>query len=217
LNNQFCSLFSRAGAGGGPRGEEQFRILEGSLQQLILNYAKSKTRGIDAEISFRKELDNIGTLKTRLNYTHVFQLDDFLDPVNPGVADQTLFELGDPQNAFNYDTEFKRGNLTLGVQFRYIGKQVLNNYEDFFSKQGRAPENADYAGRKFYPSTVYQDVRFGLEVNDKFNLYGGVDNVFDRKPPFGLTGLGGEANRAGGSGIYDVRGRYFYIGVKGKL
>ncbi|MDB5733248.1 MAG: TonB-dependent receptor, partial [Variovorax sp.] len=31
LSNPFCGLFQRAGASGGPRGEQEFRILEGSL------------------------------------------------------------------------------------------------------------------------------------------------------------------------------------------
>jgi outer membrane receptor protein involved in Fe transport len=222
-NNQFCALFQRSSApdtflpdgtrvGNGPRGEFQFQILEGSLQQTLLNYAKSKTRGIDVEAAYKRDIEEIGTtLSTRLTYTHVFQNDDFLNPADPGRADQTLFELGDPQNAFNWDTEFKRDNITLGFQLRYIGKQVLNTFEDFFAKQGRPPENADYAPLKFYPSTWYQDVRLGLDVNDKFNIYGGVDNLFDRKPPFGLTGTGG------GSGIYDTRGRFFYAGVKAKF
>ena len=88
---------------------------------------------------------------------------------------------------------------------------MLNFYEDFFTKQGRPPENADFAAKKFFPSIFYQDVRFGLDVNEKFNFYGGVENVFNRKPPFGLTGTGG------GSGIYDTRGRFFYAGVKAKF
>jgi outer membrane receptor protein involved in Fe transport len=211
LNNQFCTLFRRAGAAGAASGEVAYQIIEGSLQQTSLNYAKSKVRGLDIEASYKRELDNIGTLSTRVVYTHMFQIDDFLDPANPGKADQTLLELGDPKDALNWDTEFKRGNVTLGFGFRYIGKQVLNTYEDFFSKQGRPPENEDYAAVKFYPSTFYQDVRVGLDVNKSFNIYAGVDNVFDRQPPFGLSGTGG------GSGIYDTRGRFMYAGVKAKF
>jgi outer membrane receptor protein involved in Fe transport len=54
----------------------------------------------------------------------------------------------------------------------------------------------------------YHDVRLDLRVTDKFNIYAGVDNLTDRLPPLGLTGVGA------GSGIYDVRGRYLYAGVK---
>lgn len=213
LNNQFCALFQRQGATGtGPFGEQPFRILEGSLQQTVLNYAKLKVRGIDIEAAYRREIEEIDTtLSMKINYTHVFQEDDFLNPADPGRADQTLLELGNPEDSFNWDVEFKRNKVTLGFQLRYIGKAVLNTYEDFFSKQGRAPENADYGPVRFYPSTWYQDVRLGVDINEKFNFYGGVDNVFDRNPPFGLTGTGG------GSGIYDPRGRFFYAGVKAKF
>ena len=208
LNNQFCTLFRRAGAGGAATGEVGFQILEGSLQQTLLNYAKNIVRGIDVEANYKRDLGNNFQFKTRFVYTHLFQVDDFLNPADPSRADQTLFELGDPQNAFNWDTEFKRGDITLGFSLRYIGKQVLNNFEDFFPKQGRPPENADYAAVKFYPSVFYQDVRIGFDISKDFNFYAGVDNIFDRKPPFGLTGTGG------GSGIYDTRGRYMYAGIK---
>ncbi len=211
INNQFCALFKRAGAAGAASGEVAFQILEGSLQQTLLNYAKSKTRGVDVEASYKHELDGIGTYSTKLTYTHVFQNDDFLDPARPGRADRTLLELGDPKDAFNLDTELKRGGLTVGFQLRYIGKQVLNTFEDFFSVQGRPPENADFAARKFYPHVFYQDIHMGFDVNKRFNIYGGVDNIFNRQPPLGLTGTGG------GSGIYDVRGRSFFAGVKAKF
>jgi len=47
-----------------------------------------------------------------------------------------------------------------------------------------------------------------VDLDKKFNMYVGVDNVTNVQPPFGLTGVGG------GSGIYDVRGRYFYAGFQ---
>ena len=109
---------------------------------------------------------------------------------------------------FNLNTELKHGALSFGVQVRYIGEQVLNEYEDFFIKQGRPPENADYADRQYYTDIWYEDIRLGLDVNDKFNIYAGVDNVSDKVPPLGLTGTGG------GSGIYNSIGRYFYAGFK---
>jgi outer membrane receptor protein involved in Fe transport len=56
LNNPFCDLFQRAGAGGGPRGEIQFQILEGSLQQTQQNYARLTARGIDFEMTYRHKL-----------------------------------------------------------------------------------------------------------------------------------------------------------------
>jgi outer membrane receptor protein involved in Fe transport len=91
---------------------------------------------------------------------------------------------------------------------RYVGKMVLNAYEDFFSVQGRPPQNPDYADRKFYPAKFYHDVRLGVDIGPKYNFYMGVDNLTNTIPPFGLTGIGG------GSAIYDNRGRFFYAGAK---
>jgi outer membrane receptor protein involved in Fe transport len=211
LNNQFCSTFQRAGAAGGPRGEPAFGILQGSLQATPLNYAKLKVRGIDAEIAYRHKLGEIGTLSTRANYTHQFQNDQFLDPTDPNFADQLLLELGVPQDKAIWNVDLKSGPITFGYQMRYIGKMTTFAYESFFSKQGRPPQNADVAQQRFYPAVFYHDARIAIDAGNRFNFYIGVDNVLNRKPPLGLTGVGG------GSGTYSNRGRFFYSGVTAKF
>ena len=210
LDNPFCSLFQRAGPGGGPRGEQQFRVLEGSLLQSTLNFAKLKVRGIDTEVAYRKTFD-WGTLGLRGVWTHVLQNDGFTNPADPGRANRFIKELGDPQDQVNFNANVKSGKVTVGYQMRWIESQVLNTYEDLFSVQGRAPENADYADTQFYGDVYYHDARIDFDVDDRFNVYMGVDNITNRMPPFGLTGVGG------GSGIYDVRGRYFYAGAVAKF
>jgi outer membrane receptor protein involved in Fe transport len=212
LDNQFCGLFQRAGAGGGAGGEEAFQIIEGSLQQIVLNYASSTSRGIDLEASYSHELGSIGRLNTRLVYTRTLQRDDFLDPSDPQHADQILLELGDPRDAFNLNADLNHGPLTLGYELRFIGRMVLNAYEDTFSVQGRPPQNADYADRRYYPSVVYHDVRASYDFTDSLNAYVGIDNVADKVPPLGLGS--GLLLTAEGGGIYDARGRFFFAGAK---
>jgi outer membrane receptor protein involved in Fe transport len=141
----------------------------------------------------------------------ILQRDDFLDPANPNLPDRGLRELGDPKDAFNVNIDYQNGPLTLGYQMRYLGKQVLLNYEDIYSLAGSPPQNADYADQHWYPSVVYQDLRVAYDINDAWNTYLGCDNITDKIPPLGLTGT------AEGSGIYDVRARYFYAGVKVKF
>jgi outer membrane receptor protein involved in Fe transport len=212
-DNQFCELFTRAGAGGGPRGEIPGQILENSLQVVPLNYAKLKVRGLDVEASYRRRLGNIGNLSTRVNYTRVFQNDQFLNPVDPDRADQILFELGDPRDAVNWNVDLKTGPFTFGYQMRYIGKMLLNGaqFEDFFSKQDRPAQNPDFADRRFYPEIFYHDVRIGIDAGDKFNFYVGVDDITNRKPPLGQSGIGG------GSGIFRNIGTFFYAGAVAKF
>jgi outer membrane receptor protein involved in Fe transport len=215
IDNQFCALFQRWGAAGGPdydgslnHPESPYALVNGTLQQTLLNYASSTAKGIDFELGYSHSAGDAGTVKTRLLYTLMLERDDFLDPSNPADADQTLLELGDPEDAFNFNVDYERGPLTLGYQLRYIGKQVLFNYEDTFSLQGEPPQNADYADTRFYPSLMYQDVRIAYDINDSLNAYLGCDNLTDELPPLGLTGA------TEGGGIYDPRGRYFYAGVK---
>ncbi len=211
LNNQFCNLFQRAGPAGGPKGEIEHQILEGSLQQIVLNYAKLKANGIDVELSYAHDFEGIGRLGTRLNYTHVLQRDQFLNPADPTRADQILGELGDPKDSFNWEFDAKHGPVALHYELRYIGHMTLNTWENVHSVQGRPPENADYADRVFYPAVFYHNVRVGLDATDRFNFYVGCDNISNRLPPFGLTGV------TEGSGIYDPRGRFFYAGIVAKL
>jgi len=208
LNNQFCHLFERAGPGGGPRGEVPLQILEGSLQQTTLNYAKRTARGIDFEMSYNHSIADLGKFATRLVYTNTLERNDFLNPADPGRADQILQELGDPEHAFNWTFDFLHGPLNLGYELRYIGKMVLNEAEDTFVVQGRPPQNADYADRRYYPSVIYHNVRAGYDFGHSMSAYFGIDNLANKEPPLGLTGTGG------GSGIYDPRGRFYYAGAK---
>jgi outer membrane receptor protein involved in Fe transport len=211
LSNQFCGLFQRAGAGGAPTGEVPFQILEGTLQQTSLNYASSTSRGIDFEVSYNGNLGDVGKLGTRLVYTRTLQRDDFLDPAFPNLADQLLLELGDPKDAFNLNVDFSMDKLRFDYQMRYIGRMVVNFAEDFYEVNGDPPENEDWAYRRNFPAVMYHDVRAGFDFTDDINGYVGIDNVKNKVPPLGLTATGG------GSGIYEARGRYFYMGVKWTL
>jgi outer membrane receptor protein involved in Fe transport len=209
LNNQFCGLFQRNMSGGtGPQNEVPFQILEGSLQQVVLNFAKSQSRGIDIEAAYRFDIPSIGRVNTRVIATRTLQRDDFLDPVNPNRANQILQELGDPRNQVNFDLDLVAGKWTFGYELRYIGKMLVTTAEDIFGVDGMPPQNKDFAPTTFYGSTTYSDVRVAYDPNRQWNFYVGVDNVTDNLPPLGLTGTGG------GSGIYDARGRFFYGGLR---
>ena len=211
LANQFCSLFARAGSTGGARGEIPFQILEGSLKQIAVNYARRTARGVDLDGSYRLALGAVGTLNSRLIYTHMLERANNMDPVLPGLSDQSLLELGDPKDAVNLSLALTHGKATVTWNVRYLGKMVLNQYEDTYSVQSRPPQNVDYADVQFYPSATYHNLRLDYDVSKIVKAQVGVDNLSDRQPPFGLA-----ANTEGG-GIYDVRGRFYYLGVRANL
>ena len=210
LSNPYCGLFQRAGAAGGPNGEEQYQIIEGSLLASSLNYAKMRARGLDINVSYNHTF-GFGRISSHLDWTRVLERNNYLDPTDPGYADRILSELGDPKNAFNWSTDLTRGKVTLSYEMRYIGPMVVDAYEDWFSVQGRDPENPDYADHTWYPKVFYHNIRVAYEVNDRFQIYMGADNIGNKRPPYGATGI------TDGSAIYDNRGRYLYTGVVAKF
>lgn len=219
LNNQFCALFQRnAGPGAGPQGELAGVILQGSLTAVPLNYAALKRRGIDIEIGYRRNLDENTRLNARLILSHQLQNSNYVNSSFPDFENRIMSELGDPRDEFLFNLDLTHRGVTIGYQMRYIGRQVLNLYEDFFplgtacSANGTCPPNdADWADRQFYPSVMYHDARINFEVARDFSFYAGVDNFTNREPPLGLTGNGA------GSGIYNVRGRNFYAGFRARF
>jgi outer membrane receptor protein involved in Fe transport len=214
--NSFCDLFQRNGAGAGPRGEVPFQVLEATLLESSANYAKLKVRGVDTALDYRHDF-GWGDANLRVVWTHVLQNDAFLDPDDASFADQALYEVGDPKDRLTANASLKVGKTTFGYQLRYIGRQVFGEAENTISVQGRDPVNADYAEFKGYPAVFYHDVRLDYEVNDKFNLYFGVDNLLNRFPPFGSTAVGAGFDNVGVTGIFDNRGRYMYAGIVAKM
>lgn len=214
--NAFCDLFQRAPASGtGPSGEQGFRIVEGSLIQGPINFAKLVAKGIDVEVAYRRNIPNIGRFDSRLTWTHVLNRSDFTDPTTPDFEDVIVGknggELGDPRDAFNWNSTLQHGRFTLGYQMRYLSEMYVNSYEDTNEVQGRPAENPDVTDILKYPARFYHDLRLGIDVGPKYNFYLGVDNVTNVKPPYDLNGIGGF------SGIYDARGRFFYAGFSAKF
>jgi outer membrane receptor protein involved in Fe transport len=220
-DNAFCKLIQRnPGPGRGPKDEVPGQILQGTLIAASANFAALKRKGVDVEVAYRQALGENSRLDTKLIYTHQIQNSNFVNPSLPDFENRILSELGDPQDEFQWNVNLKVDQVTFGYQMRYIGKQLINGaaYEDFFPLKGATtpngstpPNNADFSDIRFNPSTLYHDVRVNFEVAREFNFYTGVDNLFGRNPPLGLTGIGD------GSAIYPIRGRQFYAGVKARF
>jgi outer membrane receptor protein involved in Fe transport len=210
LNNPFCGLFQRAGASGGPNGEQPFRVIEGSLLQSTANFAKLKVEGIDFAAAYRHTF-NWGSANATMVWTRAITNDQYTNPADPSFINRLIAEPGNPKNRINLNTQAKVGAVTFGYQFRYIGRTYLNTWEDYNALNGQPPQNADYAPIKMYPGVGYHDIRLDADVTEKFNIYLGIDNIGNKMPPYGLTGVGD------GSGIYDTRGRFPYLGVVAKF
>jgi len=170
------------------------------------NFAAQETRGIDVEIAYRRTFGNGHRLTARAIGTYVLRLNNFTNPQNPTVPNRQRSELGDPSFAANFNLNYDFGALDITYNLRYIGRQTIGVYEAQNAFDGNPPQNADQFPRIWYPDVFYHSIRMGYQVNERFSVYGGVDNIGDRQPPLGLLGT------AGGD-PFDSIGRYFYFGV----
>ena len=217
-DNQFCALFERAGAGGGPQGEAPGQVLEGSLVQTPLNFASLKRRGIDFQATYSRAVsDNVG-VSSRVYYTHQLKNSNYLDPTQPNFENRILSELGDPEDEVVFNVDFtinKRYKLGYGAQ--YIGPMLTTTYENLYSLQGRPPQNADVVDIQKYPSVLYHNVRGSFLIGGDgsgttgLEWFAGIDNVTNKKPPLGSTATGA------GSAIYRVMGRTYFTGFRARF
>ncbi|HEX4736102.1 MAG TPA: TonB-dependent receptor [Allosphingosinicella sp.] len=200
LNNQFCQLLS-------PR--TPFGLFQSpALISAGINFAKQTSRGIDFDLSYRHTFSNDNHLSVRGVATYTLERNNYLDPINPTLYTRQLSTLGDPVFSASLITALTHGPFTLQYTLRYIGTMTIFSYETTHSVQGNPPQDPDASSPARYPQVFYHDFRLETKVDNRFRFYLGVDNAFDKQPPFGLTGTG-----AGGA-IYSNIGRYFYSGVQ---
>jgi len=170
-------------------------------------------------------------LDTSLIWVHGLQNSNYENVLDPTFENQLLGELGDPKDEGRLDADLKVGNVTFGYNMHYIGWQYISAAEDQISlptacnvagdPNSCPPLNADFATPLKFPVTTYHGFRIQWDTGPAFGtlkniqVYAGVDNVFDRHPPLGITGTGtGPVATIGNAGIYDVFGRRFFGGIK---
>jgi outer membrane receptor protein involved in Fe transport len=176
------------------------------------NFARLVTSGIDFDLAYRTRISDDVRLNLRgvLNYT--FKKNLHSDVNAPDFIDRILGETGDPVWAANVSANLEYKIFNFGYRLRVIGKTTSFGaaWETQHPLQGRPPTDPDAFPVVMYPEVFYHDVRIDINATKRFKFYMGVDNVFDRLPPFELLG-----NEAGVP--FNPTGRFFYGGVEVKF
>jgi outer membrane receptor protein involved in Fe transport len=193
IDNQFCDLITRNPNTGG------FTF----LRQVLLNFARSETAGVEASAQYRF---NVGEHNITLNGsgTWVDKLNDFPDPLDLEFVDPELGELQRPEWAARGALTWDWKDLSVTWSTTWLDKQALRSVEiesvgttgsDTFS-----PENG------LASDTFIHDVAFSYDASDNFTVYGGVNNVFNKKPFITEQ-------------AYPVSpvGTYFFLGVRASM
>ena len=192
LDNAYCALIERSDTTG----------YVSDYSVIPANVASFKTSGLDVTMQYRFEpFDNAGRFGISLSGNYLNEL-------------KFVPSLGaEPENEMHsaaYPAPRYSGNLDLTWE---KGAFTLNYGIDWYSKTRRVTReqqaaNPDYIepGYFWYRERWEHSLYAGVDIDDRFELYGGINNLFDRKPDVGSI-------------AYPVspEGRAFYVGFKAKV
>jgi outer membrane receptor protein involved in Fe transport len=198
-----------------------------SVRALYRNQSAYETSGVDFAFDYSLPLDSLmsgsaGNLLFRLTASHTLET---IIPSGVDVAGQVGGDQGflsdfasSPDWSGNLTVSYLNGPFSATVQTRYVspGPLDLQNPKTDPTEPGYNPllsysvtDNSVGGYFVFGLNAAYDFKWFGTE---RFELWGSVNNVLDRDPPFSAGAVGG-ANAT----FYDALGRTYRVGVRLKL
>ncbi len=199
INNVFCSLITRGGA---VFGGDEYTI--SNVNVADINIGKLSARGVDWQIEYNFTAASLidswnGDITLNLTGTYLDKLEELVDPTEPNSLLVEDGEGDDPHWRANFDITYVNGPLAVNWNMRYIGSAVADvqlpeRYED--------PEIA---------AKIYNDLFISYDLTDRYNVFLGINNVFDEIPPRNPLVF---RNGFGDGALHDNIGRYFFVGGK---
>jgi outer membrane receptor protein involved in Fe transport len=200
-----CALVAR-----GPDG------IISEVRAFQLNLNKLITRGVDAELDYRVPLGGDSSVGFNLLGSYVKDLItvDAVGPVDRAgqTGQQYLGALGIPKWTVTATTTLQLGRFTATVENRYIPKgkyeATLIGPED----EGYSPTLPTSIASNRIAGRLYTNLGLQLAIETtsraKFEVYGAVNNLFDRDPPPSPGNTGTNPT------LFDTIGRAFHAGVR---
>ncbi|MBN8820314.1 MAG: TonB-dependent receptor [Sphingomonas sp.] len=192
LNNIYCNVISRSASTG---YISNFSIIPA-------NVASFQTAGLDVTLNYRFEPSPaLGTFNLRLvgNYLDRLQFVPSVGAAIENERDSSVYPA--PKYTANFDLTWSKGPFTMnyGINWWSKTRRVTREQE---------AANPDYAPAQYiwYSQKWEHELYVRYTVDDRFDIYAGVNNLWDRKPDDGAV-------------AYPISavGRSFYVGVKTKL
>lgn len=182
-----------------------------TVDNLSINIAKLKTRGLDLEASYRLPLSDFSSLPGELNF-RVFATKVFEYTTNDGVVKLDLLGQTSGRNTdptvpnwnVNGSIGYSDDILSLLAQGRFIS---AGRYDNRYV-EGRDINN-NHTPSRFYLN-LSASVRLLGDGKRKLELYGVVNNALDQDPPIVPNAASGATNFT----YYDVIGRSFIGGIR---
>lgn len=180
------------------------------IQQITLlqvNLNSRRVKGIDFDLSYRGGLGG-GTVTLRALATRTLTYTDT-------VGGLTIKQAGFYNTANQLTVPKWRGTLSVNYEAGpfalYVQERIIGGYE-----QMPPLPTLVYAEPHVDP-VFYTDITLTAKVggeNSHFELYGTVNNLFDKKPPFIPNRFAAGLGYPTAPGLYDLDDRYFTVGAR---
>lgn len=201
--NQYCDLMERTPtaivADSIPAGGVSF------FTTTSVNVASFQTSGIDLAVRYRLNPEdwgieqNIGRFQFALNATNLRDYTFQESPLSP--PDEQVGEPNLPEWQAMFDVTWMMGNFTLNYGYSWFSET-----ERFSPEQiANDPLIVDPAYFNYSERSVH-DLYASYDIDDRYQIYGGVNNFTDQQPDRGAA-------------AYPVGnlGRFFFVGARAKL
>lgn len=176
-----------------------------------VNIASYDIRGIDVEARYAFDLGqlagdrDLGRLSLQAIATFYDEAEYQPLPNGPytnllGFAGGTTSDQGFLRRQGNLTLGYSFGNFGASWQARYIGR---TDQSPFIS--------ADYPE---IGSHMYHNLRVSFRPTQKTEIYAGANNLFDKEPPFFVSGASGTQALDTIPAYYDVFGRTYFAGAR---
>jgi outer membrane receptor protein involved in Fe transport len=188
IDNVFCSAIDR----------DPVDFSADNVRSVLINASRLRARGVDVGLNYRRP---VGPGTVGLSFKGSYLISS-VTRSTPGIDAGNVTNDGsfsNPRFKATLLTSYQLGDFSIALDTRFLSAANVNV---------NSASNEQYPDYKV-PARVFNNVSLSYDINDRFQVGLGVNNLFNVRAPF-LPGIFAD------SGVYDQVGRYFYgtIGLK---
>lgn len=198
------------------------RFPNGKLRRIstrLVNVAEIETSGVDVNVGYSRPTGLISgdRLGVNLLYTRLLSLEK--RSYIGGPLEENLGQLyaegrlgSGYKHRANLRLSYDAGGFSGSWQVNYLG--AIKDRLDWTPPAGA--DQALLADLNSVDAVIYHDVqgRYAFGEGRRFEIYGGVNNLFDTPPPLLPTGFASNITGVESAKEYDPYGRRYYAGVR---
>lgn len=188
-----------------------------SQLQTSVNAGTISTDGVDIGLDYTFDLSNLGPAAGKLTFSDTgTRTLSFLAADQDNVLNNFLGKIQQTSSAFTSANPRWTNRATLtwsDDQFSFSWSTRFIEHVEKYTNSAAPPADCANAG-DCLPTIFYTDISASYNFNKKYTVVAGVDNLFDKDPPFFVDTVGRTNSNPF---VYDYVGRFLYLKASAKF